>query len=202
MRGVPRLGATLLYGSGLRLRECLTLRIKDISLDRMEIVIRGGKGNKDRRVPLPIAVVPALKIHVERRRRLFERDLRNGVKSPSLPGALGVKLPAARTAFHWQFVFVAARPNYRGPSGEAVRYGMHESTLQRAFSTAVREAGINRRATCHSLRHSFATHLLESGTDIRTIQQLLGHTSLRTTMIYTHVINRGALGVVSPADKL
>ncbi len=202
MRGVPRLCATLLYGSGLRVRECLELRMKDVDFDRQEIVVRAGKGDKDRRVPLPVAGVPALKVHFERRRRQCERDRRNGVLAPPLPWALDRKLSASGRDFPWQFVFVGSRPNYRSKSGEPVRYQMHDSTLQRAFSTAVREAGLTKRATCHSLRHSFATHLLESGTDIRTIQQLLGHTSLRTTMIYTHVLNRGGLGVVSPADRL
>jgi len=201
MRGIPRLCATLLYGSGLRVGECLELRIKDVDLGRFEIVVRGGKGDKDRRVPLPTSLVPALRVHFERRQKIFARDRRDGILAPPLLDALERKFASARREFPWQFLFIAARPNYRNQES-AVRNPMHESTLQRAFNTAVREAGINKRATCHSLRHSFATHLLESGTDIRTIQQLLGHTSLRTTMIYTHVINRGALGVVSPADRL
>jgi integron integrase len=201
MRGVPRLCATLMYGSGLRVSECVQLRVKDIDFDRAEIVVRSGKGDKDRRVPLPRLTVPALTVHLERRRRLFQNDLRRGVGTP-LPGALSRKLPNAEQEWAWQYVFPSSRIHAERQAGPLKRFHMHESAIQRAFIAAVRSSGVTKRATCHSLRHSFATHLLETGADIRTIQELLGHTSVQTTMIYTHVLNRGASGVQSPADRL
>lgn len=201
MRGVPRLCASLMYGSGLRVLECVQLRIKDVDFDRAEIIVRCGKGDKDRRVPLPRMTVPALTVHFERRRVLFHKDLRRGVSAP-LPGALSRKLPHAGQEWPWQYVFPASRIHADRQSGPLQRFHMHESAIQRAFTAAVRSSTVTKRATCHSLRHSFATHLLESGADIRTIQELLGHTSVQTTMIYTHVLNRGASGVQSPADRL
>jgi integron integrase len=191
-----------MYGSGLRLSECTELRVKDIDFDRAEIVVRCGKGDKDRRVPLPRMAVPALRVHLERTRRRFEYDLRDGVSGAPLPNALARKLPNADREWGWQYAFPAARVYVEKESGKRRRYHLHETAIQRAFTAAVRLSGVSKRATCHSLRHSFATHLLENGTDIRTIRELLGHTSLQTTMIYTHVLNRGALGVQSPADKL
>jgi len=202
MRGVPRLCASLMYGSGLRVSECMELRVKDIDFDRAEILVRCGKGDRDRRVPLPKMAVPALRVHLERTRRRFERDLRDGVSGAPLPNALGRKLPSANRDWSWQYVFPAARVYVEKDSGKRRRHHLHETAIQRAFTAAVRSSGLSKRATCHSLRHSFATHLLENGADIRTIQELLGHTSLQTTMIYTHVLNRGGLGVQSPADKL
>jgi integron integrase len=202
LRGVPRLCATLLYGSGLRVSECLALRVKDIDFDRREVVVRGGKGGKDRRVPLPIVVVPELHRHLQRVREQFHRDLRAGLRGAALPGALARTLPNGDISWPWQWVFPAARP-YVQPGTQIRRRGhLHDTALQRAFATAVRAAGLTKRATCHTLRHSFATHLLESGTDIRTIQELLGHADLRTTMIYTHARNRDEQGVRSPADRL
>jgi integron integrase len=202
MRGVPRLCASLMYGSGLRVSECMELRVKDIDFDRAEILVRCGKGDRDRRVPLPKMAVPALRVHLERTLRRFERDLRDGVSGAPLPNALGRNLPSANRDWSWQYVFPAARVYVEKNSGKRRRHHLHETAIQRAFTAAVRSSGLSKRATCHSLRHSFATHLLENGADIRTIQELLGHTSLQTTMIYTHVLNRGGLGVQSPADKL
>lgn len=202
MKGVSRLCATLMYGSGLRVTECVSLRVKDIDFERGEILVRSGKGDRDRRVPLPRLTVPALRTQLERRRLAFESDLRAGVMGAVLPDALSRKIPAAERDLRWQYCFPAARTHVEGETRLRRRHHVHQTVIQRDFSEAVRASGINKRASCHSLRHSFATHLLESGSDIRTIQELLGHSSLKTTMIYTHVLNKGGLGVTSPADKL
>ena len=202
LSGVSRLCATLLYGSGLRVTECLSLRVKDIDFARGEIVVRGGKGDKDRRVPLPVVLVPGLRRHLTRVRENFHRDLRAGVRGAALPGALGRSIPNADRNWSWQWVFPAGRTYVEAGTQVRRRRHLHDTALQRAFATAVRAAGLTKRATCHSLRHSFATHLLESGTDIRTIQELLGHADLRTTMIYTHVTSQAGSRVRSPADRL
>jgi len=202
MRGVPRLCASLMYGSGLRLSECTGLRVKDIDFDRGEIMVRAGKGNKDRRVPLPKLASPALRVQMERVRKQFERDRRAGVVGSALPGALQRKISSAERDWRWQYLFPASRIYVELETGKRRRHHVHDSAIQRAMGEAVRASGISKRASCHSLRHSFATHLLESGSDIRTIQELLGHNSLQTTMIYTHVLNRSGLGVTSPADRL
>ena len=201
MRGTTRLMASLLYGSGMRVMECCTLRVKDVDLTRGEIVIRSGKGQKDRVTMLPQRVVPALRVHLERVAAQHARDLAAGGGYVALPDALRRKLgERASRSWPWQWIFPATR-SYRDPTtGERRRHHLHESVLQRAVTDAVRAAQIGKRATCHTFRHSFATHLLASGSDIRTIQELLGHQDVRTTMLYTHVLNRGGLGVRSPLD--
>lgn len=201
LEGPIRLCAQLMYGGGLRLTECVTLRIKDVDIDRRELVIRDGKGGKDRRAPLPESCISALRGHVEARRRETVRDSRGEVYTTGIPESFLRKNPRAATDWRWQYIF-AARRTFTDSSGTRRRHHLHDSMVQRAFKAAVDAAGIPKRASCHSLRHSFATHLLESGSDIRTVQELLGHTDVRTTMIYTHVLNRGALGVRSPADAL
>ena len=202
LRDVHRLIACLLYGSGLRLLECLHLRVKDLDFGRQQIVVRSGKGGRDRAVPLPQASVSDLKDHLARVRRIHARDLGAGFGETRLPGALARKLPRAGREWVWQYAFPAARRRRVPSSRLERRHHIHETAVQRAVRSAVSRAGIAKRASCHTLRHSFATHLLESGCDIRTVQELLGHRSVATTMIYTHVIGRGAGGVRSPLDSL
>jgi integron integrase len=202
IRGTQHLVASLLYGSGLRLMESLQLRVKDVQLERREIIIRDGKGARDRVTPLPSALRPALKRQIERVGAMHQKDVLHDAGWVALPGGLDTKLPAAARQLAWQFVFPAARCSRDAQTGLSGRRHLHETAVQRAVSEAVRTSGINKRATCHTFRHSFATHLLESGYDIRTIQELLGHTDVKTTMIYTHVLNRGGRGVRSPLDTL
>lgn len=202
LRGAKQLVAMLLYGSGLRLLEALTLRVKDLDFARMQIVVRSGKGDKDRVTVLPRVVHQPLRDHLGRVRRLHERDLSRGAGHVALPGALSRKLPGAGRAWEWQWVFPATRIYREGTSGELRRHHLHETAMQRGMKEAALRSGIAKRATCHSLRHSFATHLLEQGTDIRTLQELLGHSDLATTMIYTHVLERGAGAVRSPLEAL
>jgi integron integrase len=192
--------ASLLYGSGLRLMECVRLRVKDLDIDRREVVVRDGKGAKDRVTVLPGRLVEPLRQHLQRVREQHQCALGGEYAGVYLPDALERKYPNAGTEWGWQWVFPASSPSVDPRSGRVRRHHVNEQILQRAVKQAVRAARITRPASCHTLRHSFATHLLESGYDIRTIQELLGHSDVRTTQIYTHVLNRGGRGVCSPLD--
>lgn len=202
MSGQHQLVARLLYGAGLRLLEALQLRVKDVHLERNEITVRNGKGGHDRVAILPAAVRTDLKRQIDRVRRRHARELECGAGWVALPAGLDRKMPYAARELAWQFVFPAARSHIDPASGQRRRNHLHETAIQRAVADAVRRIRLPKRATCHTFRHSFATHLLESGYDIRTIQELLGHRNVKTTMIYTHVLNRGGLGVRSPLDTL
>ena len=202
MGGRERLMATLLYGSGLRLQECIRLRVKEIDFEKREILVRAGKGDKDRVTMLPEAAREPLLRHLEGVRRQYECDLDRNFAGATLPDALERKYPNAAREWAWQYVFPASRLIFRRSDGSARRHHVDESVLQRAVRDASRRAPLSKPASCHTLRHSFATHLLASGYDIRTVQELLGHRDVGTTMIYTHVLNRGGLGVRSPADAL
>ena len=202
MDGVMGLAARLLYGTGMRLMEGLRLRVKDLDFDRQEILVRQGKGGKDRVTMLPASLVPNLKLHLVKVRALHERDLEEGYGEVYLPDALAVKFKAAPQAWGWQWVFPSHLRSKDPRSGVERRHHLHPESVQKAVRIAARQGELTKPISPHILRHSFATHLLEAGQDIRTIQELLGHKNVETTMIYTHVLNRGGHGVTSPLDRV
>jgi integron integrase len=199
--GIPWLYANLLYGSGLRLMEGLRLRIKDLVVERGELIVREAKGGKDRVTVLPTSIVDPLRAHLAKLHIRFKQLRNSGEPGVSLPAALARKFPNYSRQWGWQYVFPSDSLCQDVYTDKPVRHHIHEKSMQRAVQAAVRKAGITQPAGCHSFRHCFATHLLEAGCDIRTVQELLGHADVRTTMIYTHVLRKGAMGVKSPLDR-
>ena len=202
LRGTKWLMASLPYGAGLRLRECLKLRVKDVDFGYCQILVRDGKGGKDRVTMLPATVIGPLQAHLEQVRVLHDRDLAEGCGDVELPDAIARKYPRAPYEWGWKFVFPSHKRSVDPRAGAIRRHHVYENYLIRAVKEAARSAGITKHVSCHTLRHSFATHLLEGGYDIRTVQELLGHADVSTTMLYTHVLSRGPLGVRSPVDRL
>jgi integron integrase len=202
LEGPPSLVCGLLYGSGLRLMEALRLRVQDLDFAANQLIVRGGKGNKDRVSVLPQSLMTPLQGHLAEVRRIHRQDLAAGWGRVPLPGALARKYPNASTEWKWQWVFLQVQRWRNRESGDQGKHHLDPSVIQRAVRNAVQAAGIHKPASCHTFRHCFATHLLERGSDIRTIQELLGHSNVKTTMIYTHILNRGPAGITSPADLL
>ena len=202
LEGTHWLMAQILYGAGLRLMECIRLRVKDVDFGYKEIVVRDGKGKVDRRTPLPGIIIEPMKKHLLRVQQVHEQDLAHGYGTVYLPYALERKYKNANREWCWQYVFPASRLSVDPRSGVKQRHHINEAVLQRVVKKAIRQTGITKPGSSHSFRHSFATHLLEDGYDIRTVQELLGHKDVSTTMIYTHVLNKGGKGVVSPSDRL
>jgi integron integrase len=200
LEGTPALVAGLLYGAGLRLKEALRLRVKDVDFATRQIVVRDGKGEKDRVTMLPQSLAAALRLHLLKVKAVHEEDCARGRGGASLPYALARKYPNAAREWGWQYIFPAAMLSRVPGTDETRRHHLMETSVQRALKAAVRAAGVHKPGSCHTLRHSFATHLLEGGYDIRTVQELLGHKDVRTTMVYTHVLNRGGRAVLSPLD--
>jgi integron integrase len=200
LKGEMWIMANLLYGAGMRLMEAVRLRVKDVEFAQKQIIVREGKGNKDRVTVLPKKIIVPLQQHLERVRAINETDIREGYGRVYLPFALARKYPNANREWCWQYVFPASKRSVDPRSGQIQRHHISETALQKAVKSAIKRAGINKPGSCHTLRHSFATRLLENGYDIRTIQELLGHVDLQTTMIYTHVLNKGGRGVESPVD--
>lgn len=201
LKGIPLLVATLMYGAGLRLKESVRLRVKDVDFGRQEITVRDGKGGKDRLTLLPRKAVNSLQEQIEHSRVLHNMAMDKGVCFVHLPHALAKKYPNAGKELAWQYIFASNQLSKDPRTGNYGRHHIHERSVQVAVKQAIQKAGVNKHASCHTFRHSFATHLLESGYDIRTVQELLGHASVNTTMIYTHVLNRGGRAVLSPVDR-
>ena len=202
MQGTPQLVAKLLYGSGLRIMEAVRLRVKDVDFGMKQITVRSGKGDKDRITTFPVSLTPLLKNHLGRVRALHQQDLARGCGEVYLPHALSIKFRKAGKEWGWQYLFPAREVSVDPRSGITRRHHVDPSVINKAIKAAVRQAGLAKNVSAHTFRHSFATHLLQRGTDIRTIQQLLGHNNLKTTMIYTHILQQGAQGVPSPLDDL